>query len=131
MLSSEGDKDNNDEVRGGGAPWRQPSLEGRLSFVETLARARKGLPQNEEPDGFVRLKGLRGTAGSDGIERVTSQSVFDFLGLKLGQRTTGQARRIASAMRELGWTPIRLISLNQRGNREHVRGYARQCSARL
>lgn len=71
------------------------------------------------------LQRLRGKVGADGVERASSQGIFDFLEVHQGSRGAGACRRLAKIMRELGWSPIKARGLNQRGLREQIRGYAR------
>jgi hypothetical protein len=71
------------------------------------------------------LKRLRGRLGDDGIERIGTQAIFDFLQVAHCSRGTGACRRLATLMREVGWSPIKARGLNQRGLREQIRGYAR------
>ncbi len=71
------------------------------------------------------LEQLRGKIGDDNVERISTQAVFDFLGIRQGNRGAGTGRRLAKLMRELGWVPIKARGLNQRGLLEQIRGYAR------
>ena|SRR5437879_2036964 len=71
------------------------------------------------------LEQLRGKIGDDNVERVSTQAVFDALGVRQGNRGAGAGRRLAKLMRELGWVPIKARGLNQRGLLEQIRGYAR------
>jgi hypothetical protein len=79
--------------------------------------------ENTEP-WRLPLERLRGTVGDDGIERVTTQRVFDVLGVAQRSRGGG-ARRLAKLMTELGWTAVRVRGLTRGGYREQVRGYCR------
>ena len=71
------------------------------------------------------LERLRGRMGDDGVERISTQGVFDVLNVAQRSRGAGACRRLASLMRELGWRPIKARGLNQRGLLEQIRGYAR------
>jgi uncharacterized protein with PIN domain len=73
----------------------------------------------------VRLERVRGQVGDDGIERISTQAVFDRLEVLQRRRGAGAARRLAKIMRELGWTPVRVRDLTRGGYLEQVRGYAR------
>mgnify|MGYP003493485009 CR=1 FL=1 len=66
----------------------------------------------------------RGKAGDDGIERVTTQMLFDILDVPQRSRGAGACRRLGKIMAELGWTAVRVRDLT-RGGLEQVRGYAR------
>jgi hypothetical protein len=69
---------------------------------------------------------LRGKIGDDGVERISTQAVFDVLEVPQRNRGAGACRRLASLMRELGWTPIKARGLNQAGFCDQIRGYARE-----
>jgi hypothetical protein len=73
----------------------------------------------------LRLEGVGGKVGNDGIERVSTQSLFDFLDVGQRGRTAGACRRLAKLMRELGWHPIKARGLTPTGVRDQIRGYAR------
>src|SRR5215218_9303322 len=73
----------------------------------------------------VRLERLRGRVDPDGVERVTTQDVFDTLEVAQRDRTTPSCRRLAVVMRELGWTALRVRGLTRGGYLEQVRGYCR------
>jgi hypothetical protein len=71
------------------------------------------------------LERLKGTAGDDGIERITTQLVLDILGVPQRSRGAGACRRLAKLMAELGWTAVRVRGLTRGGYLEQVRGYRR------
>jgi len=71
------------------------------------------------------LERLRGKIGDDGIERITTQTVFDILEIPQRSRSTSACRRLAKLMSELGWTAVRVRGLTRGGYLEQVRGYAR------
>jgi hypothetical protein len=71
------------------------------------------------------IERVRGKVGDDGIERVSTQAVFDFLEVPQRSRTAEACRRLAELMRELGWSPIKARGMTQSGFRDQVRGYAR------
>jgi hypothetical protein len=73
----------------------------------------------------LRLEGIRGKVGDDGIERISSQSVLDLLDVPQRSRGAGACRRLAKLMRELGWHPIKARGLTPTGLRDQIRGYAR------
>ena len=50
----------------------------------------------------------RGKIGDDGIERVTTQMLFDMLGVPQRRRGAGACRRLAKLMAEIGWTAVRV-----------------------
>jgi hypothetical protein len=71
------------------------------------------------------LERLHGRIGDDGIERISTQAVFDHLEVLQRSRGAGASRRLAKLMRELGWTPVRVRDLTRGGYKEQVRGYCR------
>jgi hypothetical protein len=76
------------------------------------------------------LERLRGRVDPDGVERLTTQDVFDVLETAQRERTTAACRRLAKVMRELGWTALRVRGLTRGGYLEQVRGYCRAPGAR-
>jgi hypothetical protein len=99
-----------------------------VSFVEMLDRHKaEAVARRADTDPWRRpLERLRGKVGDDGIERISTQAVFDLLEVPQGSRGSGASRRLATLMRELGWTPIKARGLNQAGFRDQIRGYARE-----
>jgi hypothetical protein len=88
------------------------------------ARARSADPWR------LALEGVRGEVGYDGIERVSTQALFDYLEVPQRGRKAGACRRLAKLMRELGWTAVKARSLGQSGFRDQTRGYARDAKTR-
>ena len=74
---------------------------------------------------LVRLERVRGKIGDDGIERITTQRLFDVLEVPQQSRRAGASRRLAKMMIELEWSPVRLRGLSRGAYFEQVRGYAR------
>jgi hypothetical protein len=95
------------------------SWRGKLEKVRTEL-----LAQNADP-WLLPLERVRGKIGDDGVERVATQAVLDFLEVPQGNRGAGSCRRLKQLMCELGWRPIKARGLNQRGLLEQIRGYAR------
>jgi len=71
------------------------------------------------------LERVRGKIGDDGVERISTQTLFDYLEVLQRGRGTGACRRLARIMRELGWMPVRVRDLTRCGYLEQVRGYCR------
>jgi hypothetical protein len=84
------------------------------SFWEELQEAKQQWQQVEKAEPW----GLR-------LERLRGKVVFDVLEVPQRNRGAGACRRLAKAMGDLGWSPIKARGLNQRGLREQIRGYAR------
>ena len=97
-----------------------------VSFLEKVDReiARIAASQNVDP-WQLRLERARGQIGDDGIERISTQTLFDHLEVLQRSRGAGACRRLARVMRELGWTPVRVRDLTRGGYLEQVRGYCR------
>jgi hypothetical protein len=107
-----------------GAFWEQ-----NMAFVELLRKARdEALALSGDP-WSVRLQRVRGKTGYDGVERISTQDLFDILEVPQRARGAGACRRLAALMRELGWTPMKARGLGQSGFRDQVRGYARDARA--
>jgi hypothetical protein len=96
-----------------------------MSFRELLRQSRAQELARPVDPWRLRLERARGKLGDDDIERVSTQALFDLLELPQKPRTTGACRRLATLMRELGWSPIKARGLTQGGFRDQVRGYAR------
>jgi hypothetical protein len=96
-----------------------------MSWIEVLKQTRaEALARSADP-WRLRLERVRGKIGDDGIERVSTQTLFDVLEVAQRSRTAGACRRLAKLMRELGWTAIKARGLTQTGVRDQIRGYAR------
>ena len=98
-----------------------------VSFLERMARAQAKLAAPADP-WLLRLERLSGKVGDDGVERVSTQTVFDVLEVPQRSRGAGACRRLATVMRDVGWTPVRVRDLTRGGYLEQVRGYARDRS---
>jgi hypothetical protein len=68
---------------------------------------------------------VRGKIGFDGLERISTQTLLDVLGVEQRQRTAVAYRHLARVMTELGWTAVRVRDFTRGGYREQVRGYIR------
>jgi len=71
------------------------------------------------------LRALKGKVAADGIERISTNEVFDELEVPLKCRPSNTAR-LSRVMRRLGWMNIRARGLNRGSYRDRVRGYARE-----
>jgi hypothetical protein len=100
--------------------------EGGASFVESLRQIQTELRTTDTADPWrLPLARVRGKTWDDGIERVSTQTLFDILEVPQRRRNAGACRRLAKLMRELGWLPIKARGLTVGGFRDQVRGYAR------
>ena len=82
-----------------------------LSFVEKI---RQAAPHNGDP-WRLPLERVHGKIGDDGIERITTQLLFDILQIRQGSRGAGACRRLAKLMAELGWMAARVRGLTRGG----------------
>lgn len=81
--------------------------------------------EREREPWFEVLETLRGRIDVDGIERVSTQAIFDILKIPQTRRRPHAHIRLAAVMRELGWNGTRVRDTTRGGYRENVRGYSR------
>jgi hypothetical protein len=96
-----------------------------MSWLGKLEQARAEMASRNIDSWRLPLERLHGTIGNDGIERVTTQTLFDILEISQRSRGAGACRRLAKLMSELGWTAVRVRGLTRGGYLEQVRGYCR------
>jgi hypothetical protein len=97
-----------------------------MSWLGKLERAKAEIASRNIDSWRLPLERLHGKIGDDGIERVTTQTVFDILEIPQRARGAGACRRLAAVMAELGWTAVRVRGLTRGGYGEQVRGYCRE-----
>jgi hypothetical protein len=97
-----------------------------VSFVEELHQAAAKLAARDAEPWRLPLERLHGKIGDDGIERITTQLLFDILEVSQRSRGAGACRRLAKLMAELGWTAVRVRGVTLGGYLEQVRGYCRE-----
>jgi hypothetical protein len=95
-----------------------------MSWLGKLHEAKAEIETPVDP-WLLRLERVRGQIGDDGVERITTQTLFDHLEVLQRGRGAGACRRLAQVMRDLGWTPVRVRDLTRGGYKEQVRGYCR------
>jgi hypothetical protein len=94
-------------------------------FLQAL-RDGAAAARNVREDPWERtLRKLKGRIGPDGIERISTNDVFDALEVPM-RRRPALTVRLSGLMRRLGWTNIRARGLNPGSYRDRVRGYARE-----
>jgi hypothetical protein len=96
-----------------------------MTFIERLRKVRSEALSRNADTWRIRLERVRGKIGDDGIERVSTQTLFDVLDVPQGGRSAGACRRLAALMRDLGWHPIKARGLTQTDVRDQIRGWAR------
>jgi hypothetical protein len=97
-----------------------------MSFLQKLEMVQAAIEARTADPWRLPLERLHGKIGDDGIERVTTQTVFDILEIPQRNRSAAACRRLAKLMTELGWTAVRVRGLTRGGYREQVRGYCRE-----
>ena len=78
-----------------------------MSFVELLRRAKMDAMARSADPWRLPLERVRGHLGYDGVERISTQVLFDYLEVPQQGRKAGACRRLAKLMRELGWTAMK------------------------
>jgi hypothetical protein len=96
-----------------------------VAFLEILNRRKAEVLAGNADTWQLRLEPLQGKIGGDGVERVSTQELFDVLEVPQRKRTAGACRRLAGLMRELGLNSVKARGLTRGGFRDQVRGYAR------
>ncbi len=71
------------------------------SFISTLKKTRDQVRAQRFDPWHLRLERVRGKMGDDGVERVSTQTLFDILELSQARRDAGACRRLAKLMRSL------------------------------
>ena len=97
-----------------------------LTLLEEFRQARAKRAARDADPWRPPLERVHGKIGDDGIERITTQLLFDILEVPQRSRGAGACRRLAKLMAELGWTAVRVRGLTRGGYLEQVRGYCRQ-----
>ena len=97
-----------------------------MSWLEKLHLAKAELAAQNADPWRLPLERVHGKIGNDGIERITTQLLFDILEVPQQSRGAGACRRLAKLMADLGWTAVRLRGLTRGGYLEQVRGYCRE-----
>jgi hypothetical protein len=96
-----------------------------MDLLSRLREEQKKIATRNGDPWRLRLERVRGQIGDDGIERITTQVLFDILEVSQRSRRAGACRRLAKLMAELGWTAVRVRGLTRGGYLEQVRGYCR------
>jgi len=100
-----------------------------MSWLGKLHEAKAAIATPVDP-WMLRLERVRGRVGDDGIERISTQTLFDHLEALQRSRGAGACRRLAQVMRDLSWTAVRVRGLTRGGYLEQVRGYCRDARDR-
>jgi hypothetical protein len=101
-------------------------IQTRQSFSQQLRDSAQAARLDNGEDAWEeKLRKLKGKVGHDGIERISSNDIFDDLEVPMRSRET-QWVRLSRVMNKLGWKNIRARGLNPSSYRDRVRGYARE-----
>jgi hypothetical protein len=73
----------------------------------------------------ITLDNITGRLGSDGVERISTEMVFEWLDVPPFKRTPELAEKIRYLMVRQGWVPVRARHATSKGHAARVRGYAR------
>jgi hypothetical protein len=95
----------------------------KQAFVDRLRAARTIRPSDPWT---IPLRNIRGRVGHDGVARIATDAIFEYLHVPPLKRTPEAAKRLRGLMVELGWTPVRSRHVTSRGRAARVRGYARE-----
>ena len=97
-----------------------------MSWLEKLHEAQAELAARNADPWRLPLGRVHGKIGDDGIERITTQLLFDILEVPQRSRGAGACRRLAKLMADRGWMAVRVRGLTCGGYLEQVRGYCRE-----
>jgi hypothetical protein len=97
-----------------------------MAFIDLLRAAAAAAQQQRAHPWLPRLQRLHGRVDYDGVERITTQAVFDELEVPQKARTPAACSTLARLMRSLGWTAVRVRDLTRGGFKDQARGYARE-----
>lgn len=100
-------------------------LANKPSFVEMLRTSAMRAKNKEDDPWKAPLRRVRGRIGHDGVERISTNDLFDMLEIPMRRRPS-QTVRLSRVMRILGWSNIRARGLNPGSYRDRVRGFARE-----
>ena len=100
-----------------------------LTLLEEFRQARAERAARDADPWRLPLERVHGKIGDDGVERITTQLLFDILEVPQRSRGAGACRRLAKLMAELGWMAVRVRGLTRGGYLEQVRGYCRDAHA--
>jgi hypothetical protein len=97
-----------------------------MSWLGKFKQAQAEIASRNIDPWRLPLERVRGKIDFDGVERLTTQTVFDILEIPQRSRGAGACRRLAKLMTQLGWTAVRVRGLTRGGYLEQVRGYCRE-----
>jgi hypothetical protein len=105
---------------------QREQTEAVVSLIDEFHQAKAKLAARSAEPWRLPLERVHGKIGDDGVERITTQLLFDILEVPQRSRGAGACRRLAKLMAELGWMAVRVRGLTRGGYLEQVRGYCRE-----
>src|SRR3954451_25045371 len=97
-----------------------------MSFVALLEAAAQAARNKSACQPWTApLRSIKGRKDIDGVERVSTEAVFEALDIPPFRRTPEAAKQLRRLMLALGWTPVRARHVTSGGRASRVRGYAR------
>jgi hypothetical protein len=84
-----------------------------VSLIGEFHQAKAKLAARSAEPWRLPLERVHGKIGDDGVERITTQLLFDILEVPQRSRGAGACRRLAKLMAELGWTAVRVRGLTR------------------
>jgi hypothetical protein len=98
-----------------------------MAWVDMLrATAQQARQQRTAHPWAAPIERLKGKIGSDGVERISTQAVFDVIGVPQCERSAVACSALAKLMMGAGWTAVRFRGITRGGYLDQVRGYARE-----
>jgi hypothetical protein len=101
-----------------------------MSWLDKLEQVHAEMAAQDADPWRLRLERVHGKFDDDGIERITTQTVFDILEIPQRSRGAGACRRLAKLMSQLGWTAVRVRGLTRGGYREQSSRVLPRCPER-
>jgi hypothetical protein len=101
-----------------------------MSVLEKMRLATAKQAERKREPWLGLLENVHGRVGDDGIERVSTQSLFDRLQIPVSRRKLPAQKRLSGVMAQLGWSSTRMRDFSAGGYLEQVRGYCRQAKQR-
>ena len=95
-----------------------------VSHTSWLGRLHAAVAEPSDPWN-ITLDSITGRLGSDGVERISTEMVFEWLSVEPFARTPELAEKIRHLMVRNGWVPVRARHATSKGHAARVRGYAR------
>ena len=103
---------------------RAQQNEKRAAEAAAQTAAQQTPPEPVDP-WVEQLRNIRGRCDEDGVERISTLFVMEYLGVPPYKRLSLSKRLQKVMVNSLGWQPTRVFGLNERSYKEQLRGFAR------